>query len=154
MRITTYKTEINEDLLPILVKENSCNCQVQSLNSPQAITEMLNTVFRLNKQTEEHLYMLALNTKNKLLGVFELSHGSVDYTICNPRDIFIKALLCGAVGIVLAHNHPSQETTPSKEDIKCYERVKETGEMIGIRLLDSIIVGNDYYSFVENQTQI
>lgn len=151
MRITTYKTELNTDNLNILVKEKSCNCTgVETLNNPSLIAEMFNVVFRLNKQTEEYLYMLALNTKGRPLGVFEVSHGMVDTTICNPREIFIKALLCGASGIVTIHNHPSGDTTPSRQDIESYNRLKEAGKLIGINVLDSIIVGESYYSFHEN----
>ena len=126
MRITTYKTELNEDHLNVLVKEKSCNCTgVETLNTPLLITEMFNAVFRLNKQTEEYLYMIALDNKGKPLGVFEISHGMVDMTICNPREVFIKALLSGASGIVIIHNHPSGSTTPSKADIESYNRLKE-----------------------------
>lgn len=73
MRITTYRAELNEDRHNILVKENSCNYPVDSLNNPQAVAEMLNGVFRLNRQAEEHVYMIALNTKGKPLGIFEIS---------------------------------------------------------------------------------
>ena len=151
MRITTYKTELSTDNLNILVKEKSCNCTgIETLNNPSLIAEMFNVVFRLNKQTEEYLYMLALTTKGKPLGVFEVSHGIVDGTFCNPREIFIKALLCGASGIVIIHNHPSGDATPSKQDIESYNRLKEAGKLIGISVLDSIIVGDSYYSFAEN----
>ena len=94
--------------------------------------------------------MIALDSKQKPLGVFEISHGIVNMTICNPREIFIKALLCGASGIVIAHNHPSGDTTPLKEDIESYNCLKEAGRLIGINVLDSIIVGDSYYSFMEN----
>lgn len=151
MRITTYRTELNEDQHNVLVKENSCNCPVDSLSNPQSITEVLNTVFRLNKQAEEYVYMIALNTRNKPLGVFEISHGDVNQSICNPREIFIKALLCGATRIILAHNHPSGDTTPSKDDMTIYQRIKESGKMIGVNLLDNIIIGNGYFSFMENE---
>lgn len=152
MRITTYKTELNEDNLNILVKEKSCNYKdVKALNSPSSIAEMFNVIFRLNKQTEEFLYMIAFNIKQKPLGVFEISHGMVNKTICNPREIFIKTLLCGASAIVIVHNHPSGDTTPSKEDISLYNRLKESGKIIGIDVLDSIIVGEScYYSLHEN----
>lgn len=56
----------------------------------------------------------------------------------------------GASGIVIAHNHPSGDTTPSKEDIESYNRLKEAGKLIGINVLDSVIVGDSYYSFHEN----
>ena len=150
MKITTYRMELNSEQHNVLVKENSCNYPIESLDSPQKTADMLNDVFRLNKQAEEYVYMIALNVKGRPLGVFEISHGTVNQSICNPRDIFVKALLCGAVGIILAHNHPSGDTTPSKEDIEIYKRIKETGEIIGIELLDNIVIGNGYISFRED----
>lgn len=152
MRITLYRLELNEDQHNVLVNENSCNYSMDDcFNNPRSIVEMLNTVFRLNKQAEEYVYMIALNTKNKPLGVFEISHGSVNLSVCNPREIYIKALLCGACGIILAHNHPSGGTTPSKQDVQIYQRVKKAGEIIGINVIDNIIVGDGYFSFVENK---
>lgn len=151
MRIITYKTELDKNLHNVLVKENSCNYPAESLNSPQAIVSMLNEVFRLNRQAEERLYMVAFNTKMKVLGVLEVSHGTVNQCTCNPRDVFVKALLCGAVSIVLAHNHPSQDITPSQEDILVKRRIEEAGKMIGVELIDNIIVGDGYYSFAENK---
>lgn len=150
MKITTYRMELNSEQHNVLVKENSCNYPIESLDSPQKTADMLNDVFRLNKQAEEYVYMIALNVKGRPLGVFEISHGTVNQSICNPRDIFVKALLCGAVGIILAHNHPSGDTTPSKEDIEIYKRIKEAGEIIGIELLDNIVIGNGYISFRED----
>lgn len=126
MRIIIYKTELNEEHFPILVKEKSHNYKdVKKLNNPELIAEMFNIVFRLSKQTEEYLYLLALNTNGRPLGVFEVSHGSVDATVSSPRRIFMKSLLCGARAIVLIHNHPSGDINPSKEDIEAYERLKK-----------------------------
>lgn len=150
MRITKYRTELNDNLHNVLVKETSCNYSAEKLDNPRVIVDMLNTLYNLNRQAEEHVYMIALNTKCKVLGVFEISHGTVNQAICNPRDIFVKALLCGATNIVIAHNHPSQDVTPSNEDIKIYNRIKEAGNILGIALIDNIIVGNGYYSFNDN----
>ncbi len=149
MRITTYKTELDENQHNTLVKENSCNFPIDSLDNSRSVAEMLNTVFRLNRQSEEYVYMIALNIKNKPLGVFELSHGTVNLSICSTRDIFIKALLCGATGIILAHNHPSGDVVPSKEDMTLYNKVKEAGKIMDISILDNIIVGDGYFSFTE-----
>ena len=74
MRITKYRAELNEDQHNILVKENSCNYPVDYLRNPQAITEMLNSIFQLNRQAEEYVYMIALNTKNKPLGAVSYTH--------------------------------------------------------------------------------
>lgn len=149
MDITTYITELSQEGHNMLVKENSYAYAKDCLKNPLEVAEMLNTVFRLNKKAEEHGYMIAMNTKSKVLGVFEVSHGTVDLSIVNPREIFIRALLCGAQGIILAHNHPSGDVTPSEEDRAVYERIKKAGKLLGIQVHDNIIVGNGYFSFAE-----
>lgn len=151
MRITKYRTELDGNQHNMLVKESACNYPVEFLSNPQLVAEMLNAVFRLNKQAEEYVYMIALNTQSKPLGVFEISHGTINLSACEPREIFIKALLCGAIGIILAHNHPSGNLTPSEEDMAAYKKVKEAGQLLGIELLDNIIVGDGYLSFMEQR---
>ena len=151
MRIVIYKTELNDDLHNVLIKEHGCNYPADKLDNPELVVKMLNDIFKLNKQTEEYMYMIALNIKCKVLGVFEISHGTVCNSFCEPREIFVKALLCGASNIILAHNHPSQNISPSKEDIAVYNRIKEAGKIIGVKLLDNIIVGEGYYSFEEKE---
>lgn len=93
--------------------------------------------------------MIATDTKQKVLGVFEISHGTVNTSLISPREVFIRALLCGADYIILVHNHPSGNSHPSMEDKKVTERIKECGELMNIKLLDHIIIGDDYYSFQE-----
>lgn len=151
MRITKYNTVLNSDKHCELVKEKSVNYQYDgNFNTPQSIYNMLCDVFQHDKQTEEYLYLLCFNTKCRLLGVFEVSHGTVNASLCNTREIFQKALLCNASNIVLAHNHPSGDITPSKEDMQIYRRVKEAADIMGLPLLDNLIIGDSYYSFTEN----
>jgi len=95
--------------------------------------------------------MLTLNTSNKPLGLFEISHGTVNTTVASPREMFLKALLVGAVNIVLIHNHPSGTVNPSREDINLTKRVKEVGNLIDIRLLDHIIIGEDTYTSLKEE---
>lgn len=146
MVITTYALILNDEKRNILLKDNSYEYPIHSLNNTEKVTDMLNNIFNLNTRAEEYTYMIALNTKNKPLGIFEISHGNVDTSICNPREIFIRALLCGATNIIFAHNHPSGDTTPSKNDIRVYERIKDAGNLIGVKLLDYIIIGEGYHS--------
>lgn len=81
-----------------------------------------------------------------------MSHGTVNMSAYSPREVFQKALLCNAVSIIIAHNHPSGDATPSKNDINFTRRVSEAGKMIGIDLADSIIVGDEtYYSMTEDR---
>jgi DNA repair protein RadC len=111
---------------------------------------MMNNVFDMQNLAEEHLYMIACDSKQKVLGVFEISHGSVNASIVSPREIFIRALLCGAVNIVITHNHPSGNSQPSKEDLQVTKRIAEVGKLMGINLLDHIIIGDNCFSFNEN----
>lgn len=151
MRITKYTTKLDESNLNILVKESARNySKHKRLERPEIIAEMLNDILDLQNMAEEYLYLMALDSKSKLLGLFEISHGSVNASICTPREIFIRALLCGATNIILAHNHPSGDPTPSREDHKATRRIKEAGLLMGIKLLDHIIIGRGrYLSFGE-----
>ena len=72
-------------------------------------------------------------------------------TCLNPREVFMRALLIGASSIVLCHNHPSGDPEPSRQDMEMTKRFKESGELLGLPVMDHIIIGgSDYYSFMEN----
>lgn len=150
MKIVMYRMEMDDDRRNILKQEKEFEyLQADSFDNAGILVEMLNKMFCLDRQSEEYVYMIALNAANRILGIFEISHGTVNTALCNPREILIRALLCGAVNIILAHNHPSGVTKPSNEDIAVYRRIKKAGEAIGIGLLDNIIIGDSYYSFEE-----
>jgi len=151
MRITLYKTLFDKtERTPCLVKETATNYGGETLNNPCAIARMLRDVFQHDLETEEVVYLLCFDTKYKPIGVFQLSKGTVGLSCINPREVYMKALLCGAVTIVVAHNHPSGDPTPSTSDIDSTQRTLEAGKMLGVKLTDSIIIGNnEYYSFQE-----
>ncbi|MCD8398263.1 MAG: JAB domain-containing protein [Lachnospiraceae bacterium] len=156
MEVVKYRTELDENRHNVLVMEESAQYGTAPLitekfNSPDVIYEMMCRCFRLDKMAEEYVYMIGLDCKEHMLGVFEISHGTVNVSAVCPREVFIRALLCGAVGIVLVHNHPSGECDPSRMDAEITKRIKESGEMIGIKLLDHIIMGEGYFSFQENR---
>ncbi len=95
---------------------------------------------------QEQLQVLFLNTRNKLLKEKMMFKGTVNASLVSPREIFMEALECRAVRLVLVHNHPSGDPTPSTEDIRITHRIYKTGEMLGIQLLDHIIIGDHCYS--------
>ena len=104
----------------------------------------------MRHQKQEHMKLLMLNSKSKLLGEKDISKGTVNASLVSPRELFIEALNKQAVAIILIHNHPSGDTTPSENDISLTKRVQEAGWLIGIELLDHIIIGNNcYMSFAE-----
>lgn len=99
----------------------------------------------LRHQKQEQLKLLLLNTKSRLIGETDISKGTVNASLISPRELFLEALHKNAVSIILLHNHPSGDPTPSKEDILITRRVIEAGNLIGIELLDHIIIGNNCY---------
>jgi DNA repair protein RadC len=117
---------------------------------PSSIAEYYMEEMRHHKQ--EHIKLLMLNSKSKLLGESDISKGTVNASLISPRELFIEALNKQAVSIILLHNHPSGDPEPSKTDFLFTKRVKEAGELIGIDLLDHIIIGdNCYSSFAEKE---
>lgn len=119
-----------------------------SFSSPTSIAEYYMEDMRHRQQ--EHMKLLMFNTKTKLLGETEVSKGTVNASLISPRELFIEALQKNAVSIILMHNHPSGDPSPSKEDILITKRIKSAGELIGIQLLDHIIIGdNCYISFAQ-----
>lgn len=94
---------------------------------------------------QEHLKLLMLNTRSRLIGESELSRGTVNMSVISPRELFAEALQKNAVYIILLHNHPSGDPTPSREDILVTERIREGGSILGIELLDHIIIGDNCY---------
>lgn len=150
MRVIQYNTYLDATKLPVLEVEKTYEFEGNTLKNPREITEMFKTVFKLHKRTEEYVYMLATDTRCHLIGLFEISHGTVDASLLSLREIYMRALLCGATGIVIIHNHPSGVTTPSEDDIQITNRIVEAGIIMGITVLDSIIIGDDFYSFQEH----
>lgn len=140
MQIRTYNLELDDCKHPVMVEEASRAYSGTSLNNDYAAAEMLDECFSLSRQAEEKVYMIALDSKNNPIGIFEVSHGLVNMSCCSPREIFIRALLCGAVSIIVAHNHPSGDTTPSKDDLEVMKKIKCAGEYINIRLVDFLII--------------
>ena len=117
-------------------------------NDPATIAEYYMEEMRHRKQ--ECMKLLMLNTKSKLIGETNISQGTVNSTVVSPRELFIEALEKEAVSIILVHNHPSGDPTPSNHDILLTKRVKDAGALIGVDLLDHIIIGNNcYVSFAE-----
>lgn len=104
----------------------------------------------MRHRNQEHIKLLMLNGRLRLLSESEISKGTINMSVISPREIFLEALQKGAVYIIVLHNHPSGDPTPSREDILITKRIRESGSMLGIELLDHIIIGdNCYVSFAQ-----
>ena len=97
----------------------------------------------LENSDREQLLELCLNTKNQPVALNVVSVGSLNSSIVHPREVFKPAILSNAATIILYHNHPSGDPTPSSEDINITNRLKECGKLMGLELMDHIIIGSD-----------
>ena len=144
MRVNTYKVMLNADQHNFLVKESAQNYSEEgSFTSIDSVANVLCGVFQMDRLAEEHCILIGVNSENKPVGFFELSHGNVCSSIVAPREIFIRLLLSGSVRFLLAHNHPSGDPSPSQEDRILTKRLIECGKLMGVELLDHIIIGRN-----------
>ncbi|MEO6871085.1 MAG: DNA repair protein RadC [Chthoniobacterales bacterium] len=133
-----------------LVKERFV---ARKLTEPQEIYELLNLEMRALHR--ESLRVVLLDTRFRLLRVEEVSLGSVNESIAHPREVFRPAIIYSAYAVIVAHNHPSGDPSPSQADHSLTRRLREAAELLQIRLLDHVIIGapgdgrQPYFSFKE-----
>jgi DNA repair protein RadC len=91
----------------------------------------------------EHVGVLSVDTKHRVIGWDVVSVGTLDVALVHPREVFLAAILHHAAAIVVAHNHPSGDPTPSLDDVAIALRLQRCGKLLGIPLLDSLVIGAD-----------
>ena len=120
-----------------------------SITSPEDGVALL--MPRLRYEAKEHFLVVLLNSKNKVLEIKQISEGSLNSSVVHPREVFAPAVLHHAAAILTAHNHPSGDPTPSKEDKDLTNTLVQAGKYMGIPVLDHIIIGDArYFSFKEH----
>lgn len=97
----------------------------------------------LEREDREHFVILMLDIKNQVLGIHTVSIGILNATIVAPREVFKAAILANAASIILRHNHPSGDLTPSQEDFDVTTKLCEVGKIMGIDVIDHVIVASD-----------
>ena len=119
-----------------------------ALTDPAAVARLLTPL--LTGLDREHFVALALDVRNRPIGAHTVSVGSLSAAIVHPREVFKFAILANAAALILAHNHPSGDTTPSREDIDLTRRLVEAGQMMGIDVLDHLVIADgDWLSLKE-----
>lgn len=113
------------------------------ITKPGDAAEFVMETMRHLKQ--EVLKVLMVNTKNVIIHVKDVSVGSLNSSIVHPREVFVEAVKKSCASIIVCHNHPSGDPSPSSEDVSITYRLKECGKILGIELLDHIIIGNGVY---------
>jgi len=118
------------------------------ISCPEDIVNLFMTEMRF--LDKECFKAALLNTKNRVLKVVEVSTGSLSSSVVHPRELYKFAIKCSAASIIVVHNHPSGDPSPSKEDICLTQRLSEAGKILGIELLDHLVIGDgSYVSFKE-----
>lgn len=100
---------------------------------------------QLAMETKEHFCILLLNTKNHIIGWHVISIGNLTGTVVHPREVFAPAIVHHAASIILSHNHPSGDPSPSREDIAVTQRLVKSGQILDIAVLDHIIIGGSRF---------
>lgn len=122
-------------MLQLTIENTNCNCPAIAANCIQAILQSYDEF----EKEKEHFFIIGVNNKNNIIYIDLVSIGTVSETIVHPREVFRYAILKGVSGILIAHNHPSGDLMPSKEDLQTTRRLVECGKILGITILDHII---------------
>lgn len=139
-RVPRYRIE--------LVRETSIEMdKYVNLTNADIAARIIHTLTK--NSDREMLIVITLDSKLKVIGANVVSIGALDNSVAHPREMMKMAILQNASAIIIGHNHPSGVTAPSAEDRAMFERIQEVGKYLGIRVLDSIVVGDDYFSMIE-----
>lgn len=127
-----------------LVREKAIQVEnaTYELYSASRVVKLCEQLTELSTATEEVCILICLDIKSMVAGVFEVSRGDLSSSIIHPREVLKRALLCNAHSMILLHNHPSGDTTPSTGDLKVTAKLVDAGEAVGVNLVDHIIVGD------------
>ena len=123
-----------------LIKEGALVCDRKTIKTPEDAHRILQGYFA--DLPCEHFIVMLLNTKNRVTAVSPVSTGSLNASIVHPRELFQRAILGNAASLILAHNHPSGDPTPSPEDVELTKRLVDAGKLLDITVLDHIIIGD------------
>ncbi len=132
-----------------MVREATILYPDRAIRSPRDAAKLLQPF--LQDADREYFLVICLDTRNQVNSITTSHIGSLNASVVHPRECFKTAILSNAASIIVAHNHPSGNTTPSPEDVSVTKRLKEAGDLLGVELLDHLIIaGNDFCSLKES----
>lgn len=126
--------------LELLTVRETVAGPLPDLRTPERVAGLLRDLQNL---AQEAMTLLTLNTKYKLIDRHLVTLGIVDASLVHPREVFRRAILDNASAVILAHNHPSGDPTPSAEDIRITRQIVEAGRVLNIEVLDHVVIGRD-----------
>ncbi|MNW46378.1 hypothetical protein D3C74_236710 [compost metagenome] len=149
--LPTKRRKQAEKLLE-LVRRVMEEAPIRYIRKPEDVYEMV--AADMSSLDKEHFMIILLNTKNRIISKEIIAVGSLNKAIIHPREVFKSAIIKGAASIVCVHNHPSGDPTPSPEDVGLTKRLINSGEILGIDVLDHVIVGTEGYVSLKEQGMI
>lgn len=159
LNLTELKKELGNEVKALrvlsLLEINKRNNKLQRGgfgNTIESAKDIFNLfVEDLKNKKKEHFYALYLDTKNRIIEKPELiSTGTLNSSIVHPREIFKEAIKKSANAIILVHNHPSGDCSPSDEDLQITKKLIDAGKLLGIKVLDHVIIGDEFWSWKDN----
>ena len=149
LKIHAYELLKEKDDELCLVKERTYKYEGEEiLNSPESVYNFILNTLSLQNYPEEMMYVIGLNNRGTVRGLFKVGQGTATTSLVNPAGIFKRLLLSDCNNFILTHNHPSNNLEPSQSDIQTTNNLNQLGKLLGVRLLDHLIIGRDsFYSF-------
>ena len=151
-----YKTNLADTFQDTFIREVRVQYQATTqptfkISGPLSVAQFVRQILRESSDnSREHFIALFLDGGHQVASYSIVSIGTANFTTAHPREVFQRAISAGAVALVIAHNHPSGQIEPSREDHDATRQLKAAGELLGIKLLDHIIVTDEaHYSFQE-----
>lgn len=148
-----YEVRYNRNKRPRLYKIQETTIKKSVVvNKPEVALDVFETAFSASRQNEEYVYLMCCNSKMNIVGLFIVSHGSVNCALMNIYGIFQRAFLCNSIQIIVAHNHPSGACENINfEDGKMHKKLREACRIMEIELVDNMIIADgNYLSFRES----
>lgn len=126
----------------------------EKITSPEDVARIMQDHMDMGNLDREHFVVLYLDRKNNVNAIHTVSIGGLFNSLVHPREVFKPAILISSAGIILVHNHPSGDSTPSAEDINITRRLVEAGKILGIQVLDHVVIGLDRFTSLKVLGQI
>lgn len=126
------------------------NCKKDKVHNAEDISKIINSILELESEVDrekEHFWAIGLTTNNRIKYIDLVTLGTLNEALIHPRETFRLAVLKGVNCLIVCHNHPSGNLEASTGDIEITERLKKAGDILGIKLIDHIIIGDGFYSF-------
>jgi DNA repair protein RadC len=137
----------------VIVRDRGSSASPKAIQCPKNVYNLLSR--RAHRLDREHFWVIHLDARGVMLSMETCSIGTASASLVHPREAMKSGILVGACGLILCHNHPSGDSTPSLDDIETTKRLVKAGAIVGLPILDHVVIGRDsYVSIKERRPEI